>query len=135
MQHAIYSISFEYFTGASTLSLYCAITAHLDDEDKRTFSLATPKTIVCCIKRTYGSVEGNVPSSRRIVQDCDKAIRTFNVVYTHGGGMVPGLTNRNSHRSHTIVRNTTSWGGVRIKNLLVAEVGRWLHDDAVSAKK
>ena len=48
--------------------------------------------------------------------------------------MVPGLANRNGHRNHAAGRNTEGWGGVRIKNLLVEEAGRWLHADAVSTK-
>ena len=47
----------------SSLSLHCAITAHLDDKDERKFSLATPKTIVSGINRIYGNEHGNVPSS------------------------------------------------------------------------
>ena len=26
------------------------------------------------------------------------------------------------------------WGGVRVKNLMVAEIGRWLHDNSLQAK-
>ena len=48
--------------------------------------------------------------------------------------MVPGLANRNGHRNLAAGRNTDGWGGARIKNLLVAEIGRWLHADALSAK-
>ena len=48
--------------------------------------------------------------------------------------MVPGLANRNGHRNVAAGRNTDGWGGVRIKNLLVTEVDRWIHPDAVSAK-
>ena len=55
-------------------------------------------------------------------------------MYTHVGGMVPELVNRNGHRNVAEGRNTASWGGVWVKNLLIAEVGRWLHADAVSAK-
>lgn len=115
-------------------SLHCAITAHLDDSDPRKFSFATPSTIVSGIKRIYGNDGGNVPSSDRIVQDCRKALRAFGIVYEHSGAMVPGLANRNGHRNYAAGRNTEGWGGVRIKNLLVEEVGRWLHADAVSTK-
>ena len=118
----------------SSLSLHCAITAHLPDNNPRKFSFATPSTIVSGIKRIYGNDGGNVPSPRRIVQDCKKALDAFRVVYEHGGGMVPGLANRNGHRNLAEGRNTAGWGGLRIKNLLVAEQGRWLHEDAVSAK-
>ena len=117
------------------LSLHCAITAHIEDvNDERKFSMATPATIVSGIRRLYGNEGGNVPSSRRIVQDCNKALHAFGVVYEHGGGMVPGLADRNGHRNIAAGRNTAGWGGTRIKNLLVAEMGRWLHAHAVSLK-
>ena len=48
--------------------------------------------------------------------------------------MVSGLADRNGHRNIVAGRNTTGWDGVRINNLLVAEIGRWLHADAVSVK-
>ena len=47
---------------------------------------------------------------------------------------MPGLANRNGHRNVAKGRNKAGWGGVWIKNLLIAEIGRWVHDDAVSAK-
>ena len=48
--------------------------------------------------------------------------------------MVPQLANQSGHRNHDAVRNSTGLGGVRVKNLLVAEIGRWLHADALQAK-
>ena len=48
--------------------------------------------------------------------------------------MVPQLANRSGHRNHAVGLNSTGWGGVRVKNLLVAEIGRWLHADALQAK-
>ena len=51
----------------SSLSLHCAITAHLSDEDPRKFSMAPPSRIVSRIERLYGNDGGNVPSSRRIM--------------------------------------------------------------------
>ena len=82
----------------SALSLHCAITAHLEDDDIRKFSFSTPSTIVSGIQRIYNDpASSNVPSSKRIVQDCNKALRAFGIVYEHNGGMVPGLANRNGH--------------------------------------
>ena len=118
----------------SSLSLHCAITAYLRDDDPRKFSFATPSTIVSGINRIYGNNGGNVPSSKRIMQDCKKALNAFGSVYEHGGKMVPGLANRNGHRNFASGRNTEGWGGARVKNLLVEEVGRWLHEDAVRSK-
>ena len=117
------------------LSLHCAITAYLDDGDIRKFSFSTPSTIVSGIQRIYNNpASSNVPSSERIVQDCNKALSAFGTVYEHNGSMVPGLANRNGHRNVAAGRNTAGWGGIRIKNLLIAEIRRWLHPDAVSAK-
>ena len=65
----------------SSLSLHCAITAHLPDDDPRKFSFLTPSTIVSGIRRIYENDGGNVPSSRRILQDCRKALNAFQVVY------------------------------------------------------
>jgi len=74
--------------------LHCAITAHLNNDDPQTCSMKIPLTIVEGIRRIYGT-EGNVPSSRRIIQDCDIILRTFGVVYAHEERMVPALANKN----------------------------------------
>ena len=117
-----------------SLSLHCALTVHLDDNDERKFSMRTPLTIVNGIRRLWGNEGGNVPSSKRIMEDCERALRAFGIVYEHGGRMVPGLANRNGHRNHIAGRNREGWGGLRVKNLLVEETTRWLHPDAISSK-
>ena len=38
------------------------------------------------------------------------------------------------HRNLAAGRNKSGWGGVRIKNVLAAEKGRWLHKDALAVK-
>ena len=116
------------------MSLHCAITSHLADNDARKFSISTPKGIQSVIRRIYDPITGNVPSSRRIVQDCDKALRAFYTVFQHGGKMVPELANRMGYRNVAAGRNGEGWGGVRVKNVLNQEVGRWLHDDASIVK-
>jgi len=85
------------------------------------------------IRRIYGN-EGNVPSSKRIIEDCDLALNAFGVVYEHGGRMVPALANRNGNRNYAAGRNTVGWGGLRIKNVLMEEKRRWLHKHALEAK-
>ena len=103
-------------------SLHCAITAYIEDpNDERKFSMGTPKTIVKGIIRLWGT---NVPNSTRIIQDCDKALRSFECVYEYGGRMVPKLVNWSGHRNLAAERNTTGWDGVRVKNLIRAEEGR-----------
>ena len=107
-----------------SLSLYCAITSHLPADDPRKFSMATPKTIVRGIERLWVTAEGgNVPSSDRIKHDCDKVLRAFGTVFRNGGKMVPGLANRSGHRNHVVGRNNEGWGGARVKNVLVEEIG------------
>ena len=118
-----------------SLSLHCHITAHLEDDNIHKFSFRTSSTIVSGVQRIYNNPIGsNVPSSKRIMQDCKKALMAFGLVYKNSGVMVPGLENRNGHQTLAAGRNTSGWGGARIKNLMVAEVGRWLHADAVVQK-
>ena len=63
------------------------------------------------IQRIYGNEGRNVLSSRKIIQDCNKTLHAFGVVYAHGGEMLPGLTNRNGHRNITAGRNRSDWEG------------------------
>ena len=79
-----------------SLSLYCAITSHLPDDDIRKFSMRIPKTIQWGIKRIW-EAEGNVKFLKRIVQDYDKALRVFGLVYRAGGKMVQVLANRSGN--------------------------------------
>ena len=104
------------------LLLHCAITAHLPNDDLRKFIMATPGTIVEYMCRILGA-EGNVPNSERICHNCENALIAFGVVYRNGENMVPELSNRVGRRNHAVGRNNTGWGGLRVKNLLVVEVG------------
>ena len=76
------------------------------------------------IRRIYGNAEENIPCSTRIIEDCKKTLHAFEEVYTHDGGMVPGLANRNGHRNTAAGRNISGLGGLRVKNLLVVELNR-----------
>ena len=109
-----------------SLPLHYTITDHLDKDNERKFSMATPKMIAKGIQQLSGH-DGNVPSSRRIMQDCDLALHAFRVVYRAGGKMIPGLANQSGHRNHTEGRNKEGLYGVRVKNVLREEVRRWLH--------
>ena len=111
--------------------MHCAVTAHLLDNDQRKSSMRMPLTIADRICRLWGTDGGNVPSSRRIMENCDRALCAFGIFYENGGKMVPGLANRNGHRNHAQGRNRAEWGGLRIKNVLVEEVDWWLHPGAV----
>ena len=75
-----------------------------------------------------------MPNSRRILQDCDKIIYAFGVVYEAGGKMVPESGNHPGHRNHTSGRKRDSWRGVRVKNILMEEIGRLLDSDTLEVK-
>ena len=62
-----------------SLSLHCAVTAHLPDDDPRKFSMRTPKTIQAGIQKIWGEVEG-VPYSCRICKDCNRALAAFGIM-------------------------------------------------------
>ena len=116
-----------------SLSIHYAITSHLPDEEPHKLSMGTPNTIVSGIERIWG-IGGNASSWKRIMQDCDKALVAFGKVFRAGEKMVPGLANRSGHQNHAAGRNQAGWGGVRVKNLLLEEVGRWLHPQEEEAK-
>ena len=98
------------------MSLHCAITAHLTDDNKRKFSFATPLTIVSGICCMYNEPNfSNVPCSRCIVLDYEKTLSVFGVVCEHRGTMVPGLANSNEHKNVAAGRNMVGYGRARVK--------------------
>ena len=116
-----------------SLSLHHAISSHLNDDNPRNFPMQTTLIIVEGIRKFYGT-EGNVPSSRTVVQDYDLTICVLGVVYAYRGRMVPSLSNRNGHRNHTAGRHIAGWDGFRVNIFLVEKVGWWLHDDTLDEK-
>ena len=97
-----------------SLSLYCAITLKLDNNDKRKFSMRTPNETSKGIRRIFQ--EGKVPSSNRILQDINNDVITFRTVFQHQGRMVPGLANRSGHRNHAASKTKSGQGGLRVTN-------------------
>ena len=55
-------------------------------------------------------------------------------MYEVCGKMVLELGNSSGYRNHAAGRNRDSWGGVRVNNFLVEDIGRWLHSDAHEVK-
>ena len=70
------------------------MTSYLPDGDLAEFSIQTPLTIASAISHLYCPTTGNVPSGKRIVEDCNKALRAIGVLYENEGRMVPELANR-----------------------------------------
>ena len=68
------------------------------DEEERNmrFSFCTPKEISRGLKRIWESKMGT-PSSARIIQDFDLALKALEIVYCENGAAVEGLADRNGH--------------------------------------
>jgi hypothetical protein len=74
-----------------------AITAHLAKSDPNKFTFSTPKEVSNAYLPLVDDVTGNVPSSHRIVQDCDKWEGTLEKIRKAEGKIVEGF-GRNGHR-------------------------------------
>ena len=56
------------------------------------------------------------PSSARIIQDIDLALKALEIVYLENGAAVEGLADRNGHMRKVVGEGkSVSWGGVRTK--------------------
>ena len=56
------------------------------------------------------------PSSVRIIEDVDLALKVLEIVYRENGAAVEGIADRNGHRNKEVVKGVNvSWGGTRTK--------------------
>ena len=56
------------------------------------------------------------PSSARIIEDVDLALKALEIVYLANGAAVEGLADRNGHRRKVVGDGkSVSWGGARTK--------------------
>ena len=56
------------------------------------------------------------PSSARMIQDIDLALKALEIVYRANGAAVEGLSDRNLHRREVVGEGKiVSWGGARTK--------------------
>ena len=79
------------------------------------FSFSTPKEIFRGLKRTRESKMGT-PSSVRIIQDVDLALKALEIFYRENGDTVECLADRNGHRRKVVGEGeSASWGGERTK--------------------
>jgi hypothetical protein len=81
----------------SSARYHVAITAHLAKENKKKFTFSTPKEVSNAYLRLVDPISGNAPSSRRIIQDCEKWVRSLKKIRQAGGKIVEGF-GRNGHR-------------------------------------
>ena len=85
------------------------------EERKLRFSFSTPKEIARGLKRIWESKMGT-PSSARIIQDVDLALKALEIIYRANGAAVEGLADRNGHRRKVVGEGkSVSWGGARTK--------------------
>jgi hypothetical protein len=102
-------------------------TQHLPNNHTAKFALSTPQAIESAYARVLdvSLASDGAPSAGRIKQDIDRVFSSLRKIYSHGGGMVPGLANRNGHRR--VAENT--WGGVRKRmndTELIAMAKQWV---------
>ena len=76
------------------------------------FSYATPREISSEIKRIWES-EMRFPSSKQIIEDVDRALEAFDIVYHAHGATFEGLVYCHGHRRPLLGDEKSGrWGGV-----------------------
>ena len=87
------------------------------DEEERNmrFIFSTPREITRGMKRIWDSKMGT-PSSARIIEDVDLALKALEIFYLANGASIKGLADRNGHRRKVVGEGkSVSWGGARTK--------------------
>ena len=86
-----------------------------EEERKLCFSFSTPREIARGLKRLWDSKIGT-PSSARIIQDVNLALKVLEIVYRENGAAFEGLADRNGHRRKVVgKRKSVRCGGARTK--------------------
>ena len=78
--------------------LCVSLTHHLPNSDPRKFSKSTPREISRGILRLFDPDTGCSPKPARIVQDISRVPDALKKIVLFGGGIVPGLADRNGIR-------------------------------------
>ena len=86
------------------------MTAHLDDEDVGKFSKKTPNIISRGIKWIWDIAPSQgIPSSKRVVEDVERALEAMRRVEEEGGKIVPKLVSRSGHRYRKEGKKRRAW--------------------------
>jgi|Transcript_29455 hypothetical protein len=85
-----------------SVDMHVAMTHDLEIGDPRKFDLSTPKrdTDAYCHILIHPITEG-VPSSKRIIRDCEKVLESMEIVRQAGGIKVDGVGNRKGKHEDT----------------------------------
>ena len=100
----------------SVLSHYIVDGEERNEEERNMrFSYSTPREISRGLKRICDSKMGT-PSSVRIIEDVDLALKALEIVYRVNGAAAEGLADKNGHRRKEVGEGkSVSWGGARTK--------------------
>ena len=71
------------------------------------FSFSTPSEIAQGLKRLWDSIM-RTPSSARIIQDVNLALKALEIVYRENGASVEGLADKNGHRRKVVGKGKMS---------------------------
>ena len=79
------------------------------------FSFSAPKEITRGLNNIWESEMGT-PSSAKMIQDVNLALKALEIVYRKNGTAVEGLDDKNGHRQKVVGEGeSVSWGGARKK--------------------
>ena len=113
-----------------SVDFHCLLTNHLQEDNIKKFSMATPKQGTSAYCRLIDPVDGLAPPPHRIVQDCEKVLRSLKAIYDVNGAIVTdeNRVHRPGNR-HTAIKN--NHGGVRKRKLAKDDYGDLpIHKDA-----
>jgi hypothetical protein len=83
----------------SSAKYHVSLTYQLLNDNPKKFSFSTPKEISRAYLRLVDPESGGAPSSKWIIQDCEKCIRSVEIIRQAGGKIVERF-GRNGHRHH-----------------------------------
>jgi hypothetical protein len=108
----------------ATAHYHVAITSHLPNDDPIKYYFSTPEEISRAYLHLVDPATGGAPSLTRIVQDCEKWIKSLGKIREAGVKMVQGF-GRNGHRERS---HGNKRGGYQAKK--VRGPAKWVHIDA-----
>ena len=99
----------------SAVDHHCLLSKHLDDKDKRKFSIATPKNMIGAYSRLLDPNTGTCPPSHRIIQDVRRVLVAFKKVMQAQGCLVNDSRITSGRRYESTETSKKQWGGKRNK--------------------
>ena len=113
-----------------SLKRHIVYTQKLPKDDMKKFSIDTVDNGTRAFIRLIESYPG-APLPYRIVQDVDKTVESMKTILENKGTVVQGLGNKGDR----FIRSRKNWGGKRTKGEGNGVCDRWVHPDAVVARR